>query len=118
VRFPTGLPREYYDGLVSEVFDPEKSRFVKRRGRRNEALDTWVYAYAAAHHPELRVHRKTIAEWDQLAARLEPDGPTAKPAGGELLAAPVTAPTPQPKPAQKPKPAKSGYAKSDWGKRW
>jgi hypothetical protein len=29
-----------------------------------------VYAYAATHHPELRLHRATKADWDAREARL------------------------------------------------
>jgi phage terminase large subunit GpA-like protein len=69
-HFSDQLPPEYFPGLVSETYDPAKNRFINRRGARNEALDTWVYAYAAAHHPELRLHRRTKAEWDALEADL------------------------------------------------
>lgn len=69
-HFSDELPREYFAGLVSETFDPAKNRFVKRRGARNEPLDTWVYAFAAAHHPELRLHRYRQADWDKLRLRL------------------------------------------------
>ena len=65
------LPPEYFAGLVSESYNPSKNRFEKKRGARNEPLDTWVYAYAAAHHPELRLHRRTKAEWDAVEARLQ-----------------------------------------------
>lgn len=64
------LPPEYFAGLVSESYNPSKNRFEKKRGARNEPLDTWVYAYAATHHPELRLHRRTKAEWDAIEARL------------------------------------------------
>lgn len=64
-HFTDQLPDGYFPGLISEVFNPSKNRFEKRRGAaRNEPLDTWVHAYAAAHHPELRLHRATRAEWD------------------------------------------------------
>lgn len=69
-HFSDQLPPEYFAGLVSESYNPSKNRFEKKRGARNEPLDTWVYAYAAAHHPELRLHRRTKAEWDALEARL------------------------------------------------
>ena len=68
-HFSDQLPPEYFPGLVSETYDPTKNRFINRRGARNEPLDTWVYAYAAAHHPELRLHRHTKADWDKLEAR-------------------------------------------------
>ena len=40
---------------------------MNRRGARNEPLDTKVYAHAAAHHPELRLHRKARALWEARA---------------------------------------------------
>jgi phage terminase large subunit GpA-like protein len=70
VHMSDELPPEYFAGLVSESYNPAKNRFEKRRGARNEPLDTWVYAYAATHHPELRLHRLTKADWDARAARL------------------------------------------------
>jgi phage terminase large subunit GpA-like protein len=71
VRFSDELPAEYFGGLVSETYNPSKNRFEKRRGGpRNEPLDTWVYAYAATHHPELRLQRHTKADWDAREARL------------------------------------------------
>jgi phage terminase large subunit GpA-like protein len=71
-HFSDELPKEYFAGLVSESYNPSKNRFEKKRGARNEPLDTFVYAYAATHHPELRLHRATKADWDRLEARLQP----------------------------------------------
>lgn len=87
-HFSAELARDYFTGLVSETFNPAKNRFEKRRGVRNEPLDTWVYGYAAAHHPELRLHRFTRADWERLADRSR------------------TTAAPQPQPAQ-PDPAAS-----------
>lgn len=70
-HFSEDLDPSYFAGLVSETYDPRKNRFEKRRGARNEPLDTWVYAYAAAHHPELRLHRRTRADWEAAAQRLQ-----------------------------------------------
>src|SRR5690606_19040415 len=51
VHLSMDLDEFYLDGLVSEVFNPAKGRYELKRGAgRNEPLDTWVYAYAAAHH--------------------------------------------------------------------
>ena len=74
IRFSEGLEQEYYDMLTAEVFDPEKNKWVKRRGRRNESLDTWVYGYAAAQHPQIRIHAMRPAEWQRLEKMLEADG--------------------------------------------
>lgn len=87
-HFSAELPDEYFAGLVSEVYNPAKNRFEKRRGAvRNEPLDTWVHAYAATHHPELRLHRARAADWDKWEADI-------------LRRAPVVAdPQPQPRAA-------------------
>jgi len=69
-HFSDQLPPEFFSGLVSEVYNPSKNRFENKRGARNEPLDTWVYAYAAAHHPELRLHRATKADWDRMESRI------------------------------------------------
>ena len=102
LRFPTGLDEEYFRMLTAEVFNPERNRWEIRRGRRNEALDTWVYAFAAAHHPSLRAHAWRAREWDGLSSQLEPDandlfaGIPSPP-----LAAPATGAAPPPKSVQK-----------------
>lgn len=56
-HFSDELDLAYFRGLVSETYDPAKNRYEKKRGARNEPLDTAVYSYAACHHPELRLHR-------------------------------------------------------------
>lgn len=66
VHFSEDLPHEYFTGITSETFDPRANRFIKKRGARNEPLDTWTYSYAAAHHQELRLHRYTATAWDEL----------------------------------------------------
>lgn len=70
VHMSDQLPPEYFTGMVSETYDARKNRFVKRNGVRNEPLDTWTLAYAATHHPELRLHRLSKLEWDAREARL------------------------------------------------
>ncbi len=71
IHLSEDLPDEYFGGLVSESYNPAKNRFEKKRGApRNEPLDTWVYAFAATHHPELRLHRRTHADWDAVEKRL------------------------------------------------
>lgn len=66
LHFSEELPREFFNGMVSETYNPRTNRYDKKRGVRNEMLDTWVYAYAAAHHPELRLHLYTSLKWDAL----------------------------------------------------
>ena len=106
-HFSDQLPPEYFPGLVSETYDPAKNRFINRRGARNEPLDTWVYAYAAAHHPELRLHRYTKADWDKLEARLQAPANPAPNAATTPATATATATTPPLSPiTPKPPPLK------------
>ena len=72
IRFHAELEDTFYNGLLAETFDPSRNRWVKKAGRRNEPLDTWGYAWFAAHHPQIAVTRKTRKEWAALAAILEP----------------------------------------------
>lgn len=69
LHFSDELPNDYFAGIVSETFNPKTNRFEKKRGARNEPLDTLVYSYAAAHHPEVRLHLYTNAKWDELLAK-------------------------------------------------
>lgn len=71
VRFPNGLPSEFYEQMTAEVYDDRSGRYVKIR-QRNEALDTWVYAYAAACHPNVRINRFQAADWEHLKSLIEP----------------------------------------------
>ena len=120
VHFSDELSDAFLGGILSEVWDPRKGRYVPRRGApRNEPLDTWKYAYAAACHPDLRLHRATAAFWDarekaiaemvaqqggQVASRAAAlPGPAAQapaePAAPDHPAAITTAATPAPVPA-------------------
>ena len=71
VHFSNELPDEYFTQLCAEIYDPHKKRWVKQQAR-NEALDTIIYARAAAMHPKLRLHLMREAEWARLAAVIEP----------------------------------------------
>jgi phage terminase large subunit GpA-like protein len=72
IRFSDQLDLSYYDQLVAETFNPRTNKWEVRRGRRNEALDTWIYALAASHHPELFIHKWKTSQWDHRSAMLEP----------------------------------------------
>lgn len=87
------LPPEYFAGLVSETYNPTKNRFEKRGGARNEPLDTWVYSYAATHHPELRLHRASKADWDAREARLRSGGSSDDSRGTTQASDPAPAPS-------------------------
>lgn len=110
VHLSEDLPADYFGGLVSETYNPTKNRFEKRKGApRNEPLDTWGYSYAAAHHPELRLHRLTKADWDAREARLQSHAATA-----DVAAAPAPAPA-APAPATPPAhPGARGLGSEDW----
>jgi phage terminase large subunit GpA-like protein len=72
VHFSTELDPVYYDGLVSETFNPQKNRWELKKGKRNEPLDTWILSVAATHHPELYLHKWKKSDWDRRAAMIEP----------------------------------------------
>lgn len=99
-HFSSDLGDEYFTGLISEVYNPTRARFEKKRGSiRNEPLDTWVHAYAATHHPELRLHRARGEDWDRWEADVLARAPRqAEPAGDHPAAA-----APAPAPAEPPK---------------
>jgi len=82
IHFPADLPDDFYTMLTAERFDLTAKRWLKKQGARNEALDTFVYAYAAALSPSVRIHVKREADWAALEAKLEP--PT-----DDLFTAPV-----------------------------
>jgi phage terminase large subunit GpA-like protein len=98
VHFSEELDRDFFQGMVSETFNPTKGRYEQRGSARNEPLDTWVYAYAATHHPELRLHRMSKAEWDAREARLR---------GGHV---PRETPSPGPDEAQADVPRETSHA--------
>lgn len=114
VRVSDQLDEDFFKGLISETYDPKQRRYVKRSGVRNEPLDTWVYAYAAANHPDLRLHRRTKADWDVIEARLTTTTTTTSTPAAARTAAPVvpreTQQTPAPPPPKRP--ARSGWMKN------
>jgi phage terminase large subunit GpA-like protein len=111
VHFSDQLPPEFFTGITSETFDPARNRFILRKGQRNEALDTWVYAYAAAHHPELRLHRLSRADWDAREARLLSAAEQRRNAPAGATPAALT-----PAPAAAPPPP-SPFGSAAWGSR-
>jgi len=72
IHFNEDLDEDFYKMLTAEIFDPEKNRWVMRKGRRNESLDTWIYGVAASHHPEIRAHTLREKDWDRLEQQLGP----------------------------------------------
>lgn len=73
VHFSNQLEQAYYDGLVSETFNPRKNRWEIKKGKRNEPLDTWCLSVAASHHPELYLHKWKAADWERRVGMLEPE---------------------------------------------
>ncbi|MEY2653097.1 MAG: hypothetical protein RLZZ524_124, partial [Pseudomonadota bacterium] len=77
VHLPKWAPREEYEQLTAErlvtryVKGRPRLEWVKPQGRRNEALDCFVYALAAAHW--LGMHRWREPDWARLRARILPD---------------------------------------------
>lgn len=70
IRFTNELTPEYFSGLISETYDRQKKRYVKKHeGIRNEPLDTLTYAFATLYHSSIRAHRYTEKDWKALEAR-------------------------------------------------
>ncbi len=118
VHFSDQLEREFFTGMVSETYDPKTNRFVKKRGARNEPLDTFVYAYAAAHHPELHLHRFRIADWAAAEARIAGLGAARQPVAVDPEKDPETAllpvKKPEVQPAAAPKPQRARVSRSTY----
>jgi len=121
LRFSEELNADYFGGLVAETYNPSKNRFEKRRGGpRNEPLDTWVYGYAATHHPELRLHRWTKADWDRREAALQAQAGEARSNSRETSAAakPVspqaTAAQDSRETSKRQQPRRGGLVDGDW----
>jgi phage terminase large subunit GpA-like protein len=95
MHFPAELGEEYYQQLVSEVYNPAKDRWDKLR-KRNEVLDGKVYNMACAYHPRLRLNVMPEREWAYLESMVEPrvgdlfaqPPPPAGPAAEEASPAP------------------------------
>lgn len=74
IHFPLALPDDYYEQLTAEkqaikmVHGFAKRYWKKKDGDRNEALDTFNYAYAALHYVMSRYNRATF--WKQMADRI------------------------------------------------
>lgn len=78
VTFSRDLPPEYFRQLVAEVFDP-KEGWVQLYDR-NEALDTFVLALAAAMHQTVQVHRLRELDWQRYEQMFQPAmAPTPRP---------------------------------------
>lgn len=125
INFPAGLETEYFDGLLSEVYDPEKKRYIPRLGskhKRNEPLDTAVYAWAIGQHRDINLGRGRTGRpdpkyWERLRVMLEAEDYKAldKKALDEAIAKAQAVVQPAaPKPAAKPTAPRSQFTKDDW----
>lgn len=113
VHFSTELDPAFFDQQVAETFNPRKNRWEKKKGKRNEVLDTHVYAVAASNHPEKPLHKWKKKDWEKLRAMLEPENGAAVP---EAAAKTENTPAGIPSTPAKKKPART-IAKSDWASR-
>jgi phage terminase large subunit GpA-like protein len=88
---PGALPSSYYEGLTVEYFDLAAKRWICPKGKRNEPLDTFVYALWAALSPAVKLDMVREHEWSALEAELEPvpDLFSAPAHGARAAAAPV-----------------------------
>lgn len=66
-----GLEEEYYRQLTAETFDPKHGWIERANYHRNEALDTFLLARAAAMHHSIGVHRYRAADYERLEALYE-----------------------------------------------
>lgn len=66
IRFSDELPEEYYRQLCAETFDPKKGWIQRANYGRNEALDTFVLARAAAMHHKVAIHKFRDYDWERL----------------------------------------------------
>lgn len=114
VRYSAELPASFFEGITSEYYDADTGKWIKRPGKRNEPLDTWDYAYAAAHHPRIAIHTAKAADWDELERLLEPrvNDMFTQQAQPVAEGAPAVQ-TPAPAPEQ-PAPPAAGHEHDNW----
>lgn len=77
VHFSDELVDEYFRQLTAEIFDPKEGWIARANYHRNEALDTFVLARAAAMHHKVAIHRYQDDDW----ARYERDASNAGESG-------------------------------------
>jgi len=76
IHFHQSLNEDYFDELTSEYMKLSYARngmprrqWVRKKGKRAEKLDAFVYAYAALYHTFSRYNPKTI--WSQFETRID-----------------------------------------------
>lgn len=93
VHFSSELDPSFFDQQVAETFNPRKNKWEQKKGKRNEALDTHVYALAASHHPELYLHKWRPIDWKRREKMLHPE--EAMPADAKIDEQAERTPQPQ-----------------------
>ena len=105
LHFSNDLDESFYAGITAEIWDPNKRRWVKIRNR-NEPMDCYGYALAAAMHPHHRLHRWSDAQWERHRQALEP-------ATGDLFGALPADGPPSPVLPTSPAPGPGGWRQHD-----
>jgi phage terminase large subunit GpA-like protein len=119
IHFPMNLSEDYFEQLTAEVYDPSKKVWRKLPGRRNEVIDLFVYGFAAAYHPLLRLDTMRDADWTALEQAVEPVNAdlfhAPVPADGSVVQTSVQQPEATTAPAAKPPaPEPAAPADGDW----
>ena len=78
LRFAKALGEDYFKQLVAETYDPKEGWIARANYHRNEALDTFIYARAAAMHHSVNVHRMRDVDWQRYEEIYERAMQTAK----------------------------------------
>ena len=79
VRFSEELNEEYFRQLAAETWDAKAG--WRKLADRNEALDTFILARAAAMHHKVQIHRMRELDWQRLESMYEPN---AAPDGAQI----------------------------------
>ena len=116
VHFSAQLPEEVYEQITAERLITKYVRgfgtlvWELQRGRRNEALDCFVYAYAGAVH--LGMRRTSPQEWQRAREILHGAKAGSAPPDEKPDSAAETSPTPRPPSTRAPSHAGARWAMS------
>ena len=112
---PGALLPAYFDGLTVEYFDLHTQQWIMPRGKRNEPLDTLVYALWAVLSPAIKLDTLREPQWEALEAQYEPAQDLFTAARGQPASAAASARSAQPSPSKSPDAADLGS--SAWSSR-
>jgi phage terminase large subunit GpA-like protein len=107
IHFAEGLGSDYFRQLTAENYDKRARKWINPKKKRNEALDTMVYASASTMHPWLRLDVASKAKWDAIEKRLSV-------AHDEAAPQPERAPEPEPQPPRVRPPRRRGGFVTAW----